>query len=212
MAAFVMSLICTDLIAAGKVIRVAGIETDASVLFFPITFFFNDILTEVYGYARSRKVIWMGFISLIFATLVSEIVVALPPAPTWPYQEYYRVIFGHTYRIAIASFTAFFCGEFVNSFTLAKMKILTKGRQLWSRTIGSTVAGQAVDTLIFYPVAFYGFWPDDLLWIVIFTSYLGKVMWEVIATPLVYKAVGFLKKNEQEDYYDYDTDFTPFKI
>jgi len=210
MAAFVMSLLCTNLIAAEKVISLAGVDISASILFYPLTFFFNDILTEVYGYTRSRKVIWMGFISLILASLMSTIVVALKPAPGWPYQEAFREIFGQTPRIALASLLAFFCGEFFNSFVLAKMKVLTKGKHLWMRTIGSTVAGQAVDSVIFFPVAFYGFWSNDILFIVTMTSYAGKVLWEIIATPLVYRVVHFLKTKEQEDFYDYDTNFSPF--
>lgn len=207
-----MTLLCTNLIASAKVIGVAGIDISSSVLFFPLTFFFNDVLTEVYGYSRSRRVIWAGFAALALAVLMSMIVVALPPAAGWQYQPQYETIFGQTPRIVLASFTAFFCGEFFNSYVLAKMKILTKGKHLWSRTIGSTVVGQAVDTVIFYPVAFYGFWQDDLLLVVILTSYCGKVVWEIVATPLIYAVVRFLKKKENEDYYDYTTNFTPFTL
>lgn len=212
MAAFVATLLCTNLIASAKVIVIFGIDISSSVLFFPITFFFNDILTEVYGYARSRRVIWAGFSALALAVAMSKIVISLPPANEWQFQDQYEAIFSQTPRIVMASFAAFFCGEFFNSYILAKMKILTKGKHLWSRTIGSTVIGQAVDTAIFYPVAFLGFWQNDLLLVVMFASYVGKVIWEIIATPLIYVLIGFLKKKENEDHYDYNTNFTPFAL
>ncbi len=212
MAAFVTVLLCSNVIGAEKVVRLWGFTFGAGILFFPISYFFNDILTEVYGYARSRKVVWAGFSALIFASVMSMVVVALPAAPGWIHQDAYQVIFGVTPRIVIASLTAFFCGEFANSFVLAKMKVLTGGKLLWTRTIGSTIAGEAVDSLIFYPVAFYAFWPNDLLLKVMLTNYVLKVAWEVIATPLTYRIVGMLKKKENEDFYDRDTNFTPFSL
>ena len=212
MAAFVTVLLCSNIIGAEKVVTIAGFSFGAGILFFPISYFFNDILTEVYGYARSRKVVWAGFGAMGFASFMSWVVVSLPPAQGWIHQSAYEVVFGQTPRIVAASLLAFFSGEFVNSYTLAKMKVFTTGRFLWMRTIGSTIAGEAADSLIFYPVAFYGFWPNDLLITVMITNYVIKVSWEVIATPITYKVVGFLKRKEHEDYYDKDTNFTPFSI
>ena len=212
MAAFVTVLLCSNIIGAEKVVTVAGFSFGAGILFFPISYFFNDILTEVYGYARSRKVVWAGFGAMGFASFMSWVVVSLPPAQGWIHQSAYEVVFGQTPRIVATSLLAFFSGEFVNSYTLAKMKVFTTGRFLWMRTIGSTIAGEAADSLIFYPVAFYGFWPNDLLITVMITNYVIKVSWEVIATPITYKVIGFLKRKEHEDYYDKDTNFTPFSI
>ena len=212
MAAFVTILLCSNIIGAEKVVSIAGFSFGAGILFFPLSYFFNDILTEVYGYARSRKVVWAGFAAMGFASFMSWVVVTLPPAQGWVHQNAYEVVFGQTPRIVIASLLAFFSGEFINSFVLAKMKVFTTGRFLWMRTIGSTVAGEAADSIIFYPIAFYGFWPNDLLITVMVTNYVLKVSWEVIATPVTYKVVGFLKRKEHEDYYDKNTNFTPFSI
>ncbi len=212
MAAFVTILLCSNIIGAEKVVSVWGFSFGAGILFFPISYFFNDILTEVYGYARSRKVVWAGFTALGFASFMSWVVVTLPPANGWVHQDAYEVVFGQTPRIVIASLLAFFSGEFVNSFVLAKMKVFTSGKFLWTRTIGSTIAGEAADSIIFYPLAFYGFWPTNLVITVMVTNYVLKVTWEVVATPLTYKAVNFLKRKEHEDYYDRDTNFTPFSI
>ena len=212
MAAFVTILLCSNIIGAEKVVSVWGFSFGAGILFFPISYFFNDILTEVYGYARSRKVVWAGFAALGFASFMSWVVVTLPPAKGWVHQDAYLVVFGQTTRIVFASLLAFFSGEFVNSYVLAKMKIYTTGKFLWMRTIGSTIAGEAADSIIFYPIAFYGFWPTDLVIQVMITNYVLKVTWEIVATPLTYKVVGFLKRKENEDYYDRDTNFTPFSI
>lgn len=212
MAAFVTILLCSNLIGAEKVVTILGFSFGAGILFFPISYFFNDILTEVYGYARSRKVVWAGFAALGFASFMAWVVIKLPPAQGWIYQEAYETVFGQTWRIVLASLLAFFSGEFVNSYVLAKMKLFTKGKFLWTRTIGSTIAGEMIDSIIFYPIAFYGFWPNDLLITVMITNYILKVSWEVIATPVTYKVVNFLKKKEHEDYYDRDTNFTPFSI
>jgi hypothetical protein len=219
MAAFVTVLICSNLIGPAKIAQidlpVLGLFTfGAGVLFFPISYVFGDILTEVYGYARARRVIWAGFAGLGFASFMSTVVVALPPAPFWPHQGAYEIAFGNTPRIVAASMVAYFCGEFVNSYVLAKMKIATRGRWLWTRTIGSTIAGEAVDSALFYPIAFYGagIIPDDKLPLVMAAQFLTKVGVEVVFTPVTYKIVNFLRRAENEDYYDRDTDFNPFAL
>jgi len=184
------------------------------VLFFPISYVFGDILTEVYGYARSRRVIWSGFAALFFASFMAWVVVSLPPAPFWKNQQAYEVAFGNAWRISAASMIAYFCGEFVNSFVLAKMKIATRGRHLWSRTIGSTVFGEGVDSLLFYPLAFWGtgIIPNEALPKVMLAQFVAKVAVEVLFTPVTYAIVGWLKRAEHEDYYDRDTRFTPFSL
>lgn len=219
MAAFVVVLICSNLIGPAKIAQVdlpgfGAFAFGAGVLFFPISYVFGDILTEVYGYARSRRVIWMGFAGLAFASMMSAIVVALPPAPFWNNQAAYEIAFGLTWRIAAASMIAYFCGEFVNSFVLARMKVMTQGRWLWTRTIGSTIFGEAVDSAIFYPMAFYGtgIIPNDKLPTVMLAQFVAKVAVEVAFTPLTYAIVGWLKRAENEDYYDRDTRFTPFTL
>lgn len=212
MAAFVTVLLCSDLIGPAKICRLGALSFGAGVLFFPVSYIFGDILTEVYGYAHSRKVVWAGFGALAFASFMSWIVLTLPPAPGWNDQAAYERVFGGTGRIMLASLTAYFGGEFVNSFVLAKMKIFTKGRYLWTRTVGSTIAGEAVDSAIFYPLAFWGNWSGRQVVIVMVSNYILKVLWEVLMTPFTYKIVNFLKRAEQEDYYDYDTDFTPFTL
>jgi uncharacterized integral membrane protein (TIGR00697 family) len=219
MAAFVTVLVCSNLIGPAKIAQlqfplIGAVSFGAGVLFFPISYVFGDVLTEVYGYARARKVIWAGFAALAFASFMATVVVALPPAPFWQHQDAYEVAFGSTWRIVAASMTAYFCGEFVNSYVLAKMKIATAGRWLWTRTIGSTIAGEAVDSLLFYPLAFYGsgIIPDEKLPVVMAAQFVSKVAVEVVFTPVTYKVVGWLKRAEQEDYYDRDTDFTPFTL
>ncbi len=218
-AAFVAVLLCANLIGVQKVTYinlpfVGEYIYGAGVLFFPLSYLFGDILTEVYGYKRSRRVIWAGFGALIFASFMTFIVTSLPAASTMPIEQQNAVnaIFGQTWRIVLASLIAFWAGEFTNSFVLAKMKILTGGRYLWTRTIGSTIAGEAVDTLIFYPVAFLGTWPIEQVIAVMIGNYFLKVLWETVATPATYAIVGHLKRSEHEDYYDTDTDFNPFKI
>ncbi|PYS02133.1 MAG: hypothetical protein DMG15_25740 [Acidobacteria bacterium] len=212
MALFVTVLLCSNVIGAAKVCTVWGFTFGAGVLFFPISYIFNDVLTEVYGYARARKVVWAGFGAIVFASFMSWVVLTLPPAIGWNDQRAYETVFGQTPRIVFASLTAFFVGEFANSYVLAKMKILTSGRFLWSRTIGSTIVGEGVDSLVFYPVAFIGVWENRLVFTVMVSNYVIKVLWEAIVTPVTYRVVGFLKSAEQEDYYDVDTDFTPFSI
>lgn len=212
MAAFVAVLLCSNVIGATKVTSAWGIPFSAGNLFFPISYIFGDILTEVYGYARARKVVWAGFSALAFASFMAWLVVTLPPAQGFTNQAAVETIFGATPRIAMASLIGFFCGEFCNSITLAKMKVWTNGRHLWSRTIGSTIVGELCDTLVFYPLAFYGILDTALLINVMITNYILKVGWEVINTPITYKVVGFLKRAENEDYFDRKTNFTPFSL
>jgi uncharacterized integral membrane protein (TIGR00697 family) len=212
MAAFVTILICSNVIGAAKVAQYGEFKFGAAVLFFPLSYVFGDVLTEVYGYARARRVVWAGFSAIIFVSVMSKIVLSFPPAEDWPHQPAYQAVFGNTPRIVFASLVAYFCGEFCNSYVLAKMKIWTSGKMLWSRTIGSTIAGELVDSLLFYPLAFLGEWPLSLLVTVLFTNYLLKVGWEVLITPFTYKIVNFLKWAEREDYYDRGTNFTPFSL
>jgi uncharacterized integral membrane protein (TIGR00697 family) len=219
MAAFVTVLVCSNLIGPAKISQVelpvvGTLVFGAGVLFFPISYVFGDILTEVYGYARARRVIWAGFGGLAFASFMAWVVVSLPPAPFWKNQAAYEVAFGTTWRIAGASMIAYFCGEFVNSYVLAKMKIATAGKWLWTRTIGSTIAGEAVDSALFYPLAFYGsgIIPNEQLPKVMAFQFVAKVLVEVAFTPATYRIVALLKRAEHEDYYDRRTDFTPFSL
>jgi queuosine precursor transporter len=211
MAAFVTVLLCSNLISAAKRVQVGGFVFGAGVIFFPLSYLFGDVLTEVYGYARSRKVVWAGFGALVFASFMSWIVLALPPDRDFD-QAAWETVFGGTPRIVVASMVGYFAGEFTNSFVLAKMKIVTHGRWLWTRTIGSTIAGEAVDSLCFYPLAFAGIWTTEKLGQVLLANYALKVLNEVVMTPVTYRVVAFLKRAEREDYYDYDTDFNPFSI
>jgi uncharacterized integral membrane protein (TIGR00697 family) len=212
MAAFVTVLLCANVIGAAKVAQIGSFKFGAGVLFFPISYVFGDVLTEVYGYARARRVVWAGFTALAFASFMSWAILAFPPAEGWPNQAAYETVYGATPRIVLASLVAYFSGEFCNSYVLAKMKVRTDGRYLWARTIGSTIVGEAVDTLIFYPIAFYGVWSPELLAAVMFANYRLKVGWEVVMTPLTYRVVNFLKRAESEDYFDRKTDFTPFSL
>ena len=212
MASFVTVLLCSNVIGAAKIVELWGFTFGAGILFFPLSYIFGDILTEVYGYARARKVVWAGFAALAFASGMSWVIVRLPPAQGWPFQDAYEIAFGGTWRVSLCSILAFWCGEFTNSYVLAKMKLWTNGKYLWTRTIGSTVAGELVDSLIFYPLAFFGIWTTDQIVTVLFTNYLLKSAWEVVNTPVTYRIVSFLKRVEQEDYYDRDTNFNPFLI
>ncbi|HEX8199213.1 MAG TPA: queuosine precursor transporter [Isosphaeraceae bacterium] len=207
MAAFATVQVCCQLIAAAKVVRVGPVAFGAGALFFPLSYIFGDVLTEVYGYARSRKVIWAGFAALAFATCMSWAVLGLPPDPSWPHQGAWATVFGNSARIMVASLLAFLAGEWVNSVTLAKMKVRTGGRHLWMRTIGSTIVGEAVDSAIFYPLAFLGVWPTGVVWQVLGANYVLKVATEVAFTPVTYRVVAFLKRAEDEDFYDVKTDF-----
>lgn len=209
-----MVLLLSNIVAVKpvRVLNLLHLDLDSGTLLFPISYIFGDVLVEVYGYARSRRVIWLGFGFNLFAALLFAIIVALPPSPEWQMQEAFATILGQTPRIVAGSLIAFWCGEFVNSYVMAKMKILTGGQYLWTRTIGSTLVGQAVDTVLFQTIAFAGVWETPLLLRVIFWNYTAKVLYEALATPITYAVVGFLKRAEQEDYYDYDTDFNPFTL
>jgi queuosine precursor transporter len=218
MAAYVCVLLCANLIGPAKVATVqvpviGKVTFVAGVLFFPISYIFGDILTEVYGYARDRRCVWAGFGALAFAAFMALVIVHLPPAAEWrEKQVHVAAVFGNTWRIIGASIIAFWSGSFVNSYVLAKMKIWTRGRWLWTRVIGSTVCGEAVDSALFYTIAFYGIWAQPLLLTVMTTQYVLKTGWEIVNTPLTYRVVAFLKRAEHEDYYDTDTDFTPFSM
>lgn len=212
MAGFVTVLLCSNLIGPAKIAEIGGVTFGAGVLFFPFSYIFGDCLTEVYGYKRARRVVWAGFGALIFASVMTQIVLAFPPAPGWPHQAAYETALGSTWRIALASLIAFWAGEFVNSYALAKIKLWMEGRHLFVRTIGSTIAGQLIDSLLFYTLAFYGNWSTEQLLLVMASNYTIKVLWEALMTPFTYLIVGFLKKREHEDVFDRDTNFTPFSL
>jgi len=220
MAAFVTVLICSNFIGAAKQTTIdlplLGATTfSAGVLFFPISYIFGDILTEVYGYGRDRRVVWAGFAGLAFATFMAWVVVSLPPAGSdfmKSYQTSLEGVFGNSWRIALGSMIAFWCGSFANSFTLAKMKIWTGGKYLWSRTIGSTLVGELIDSSLFYFIAFYGIWATGDLVKIVIAQYILKTGWEIVMTPVTYRVVAFLKRVENEDYYDRGTNFTPFSL
>jgi len=220
MAAFVTVLICSNFIGAAKQAVVTlpmlgKVTFGAGVLFFPISYIFGDILTEVYGYARDRRVVWAGFGALAFASFMAFVVVHLPAADSeWmkSYQGQLEGVFGNAWRIAAGSMIAFWAGSFANSYSLAKIKIRTEGRWLWMRTIGSTLIGEAVDSSLFYFIAFGGIWATGDVLKVAMTQYVLKTGWEVVMTPVTYRVVGFLKQAENEDYFDKDTKFTPFSL
>src|SRR5215213_5399602 len=219
MAAFVTILLLSNVLGAGKVatVNLPGIGPwpfGAGILFFPISYVIGDVLTEVYGFARARRVIWTGFVALVFMAFVAQVVVALPPAPDWKGQAAYEAVFGQVPRIVAASMIAFWAGEFANSVVLAKMKVWTGGKYLWTRTIGSTVVGQGVDSVIFYPLAFWGAagWTNELVLKVLITQWVLKVTWEALLTPVTYAVIGWLKRREGFDVYDEKTYFTPFSV
>ncbi|WP_297455530.1 queuosine precursor transporter [Ferrovum sp.] len=220
MAAFICILLCTNLIGAAKqtTLSVPGFRTftvGAGVLFFPISYFFGDVLTEVYGYARDRRVVWAGFTALAFASLMAWVIVSLPPAPNVfmaTFQGQLEGVFGNTWRIAAGSMLAYWCGSFSNSYVLARLKVKMRGRWLWMRAILSTAVGEGLDSLLFYGIAFYGIWETQDLIEVAILEYGIKVFWEALATPLTYALVNFLKRAEQEDFYDDHTHFNPFSI
>lgn len=211
MALFVAVLLISN-VASSKILVLGPFTFDGGTILFPISYIFGDILTEVYGYVRSRRVIWTGFFCTGLMALVLAIVGALPPAPGWERQESYMAILGMTPRIVVASLIAYFCGEFSNSYVLAKMKIWTRGRWLWTRTIASTLVGEGVDSLLFVLIAFYGIFPLALVVSVVVSNYVFKVGIEALATPATYAVTNLLKRAENEDYYDYHTDFNPFRI
>ena len=220
MVGFVTVLLASNFIGPGKTCQLhvlgATLVFGAGNLFFPISYIFDDVLTEVYGYARARKVIWAGFAAMVFFNGMALAVINLPAAPSEPYNAVIdpalRTVFGNSWRIVLASMAGFWAGDFVNSYVLAKMKLLTKGRWLWTRTIGSTIHGEAMDSLLFYPIAFLGIWSSSTLLTVIVVNWTIKVGVEVVFTPLTYLVVNFLKRAEREDFYDVDTDFTPFSL
>lgn len=219
MAAFVTVLVCSNLIGPAKVTQIempllGTITFGAGVLFFPISFIFGDILTEVYGYAASRRVIWAGFAGLAFASFMAWMIVAMPAAPFWQHQEAYEIAFGSTWGISLAGLIAFAVGEFTNSWVMAKMKIWSKGQHLWQRTISSTLFGESIDTVIFVPLAFWNsnIIPNEQLPLVMGAQIIAKILVEILFTPVVYWVVNFLKKAEELDYYDYKTNFSPFKV
>ena len=218
--AFVAVLLCSNFIGAGKAATIelpyfGYVIFGAGILFFPISYFFSDILTEVYGYAYDRRAVWAGFAALGFAAIMALIVIALPVAPgsyMANYQHGLETVFGNSWRIALASMLAFWCGSFTNSYVLAKMKIWTQGKHLWTRTIGSTAVGELVDSSLFYFLAFYAIWPTNEIIQVAIAQYILKTSCEILATPLTYAVVGYLKRKEHEDYYDTNTNFTPFRL
>ncbi|MES1975969.1 MAG: queuosine precursor transporter [Pseudomonadota bacterium] len=232
MVAFVVILVLSNVVGAGKraVVDLPWIGLwpfGAGILFFPLSYLIDDVLTEVYGYARARRAVWAGLVALSFLVVMEWTVVALPPAADWNGQGHYQYVFGEpphfvdTFpyisvgiggRIAFASLCAFWTGDLLNSFVLAKMKIWTEGKMLWTRTIGSTIVGEGADSLIFYPLAFYGLpdWPVAAMFAVMLSQFVLKVSWEVILTPVTYAVVGFLKRREGVDVYDRGTDFSPF--
>lgn len=216
MAAFAVILICSNLIGAGKPAQVTlpvfgTVTFGAGILFFPLGYVLGDVMTEVYGFARARRAVWVGFAASVFAAGMSYFVVSLPASPDWAGQAALAEVFGQVPRIFAASIMAFWAGEMANAFVLARMKVLTQGRHLWMRTIGSTVVGQGVDSLIFYPLAFLGVWETRLVFVVLATNYLLKVLWEVILTPVTYRIVAFFKAAEGLDVFDNATNFSPFK-
>ncbi|MFA6458365.1 MAG: queuosine precursor transporter [Patescibacteria group bacterium] len=210
-AIFVAVLLISN-IASTKIVAFGPFSFDGGTLLFPLAYIFGDILTEVYGYARSRRVIWLGFLAAALLAGVLSIVNYLPAAADWTGQAAFATILGQTPRIVAASLLAYFAGEFTNSFVLAKLKIFTAGKYLWMRTIGSTLIGEGLDTAIFCLVAFAGVFSNELLLAVIISNYIFKVGVEVLATPLTYAVVAWLKRAENEDYYDRKTNFNPFKI
>ena len=212
MVGFVTVYLCSNLIGPAKAAEVYGFTFGAGVLFFPLSYVFGDILTEVYGYARARKVIWAGFAAMLFAALMATVVVALPPASGWQNQAAYEIVYGQTPRIVFASIIAYCCGEFVNSYVLAKMKVADAGRRMGFRFVASTIVGEGVDSLLFYPIAFYGLWSNDLLLKVMAAQWCLKVAVELCFLPLTVRIVNALKRAESEDFFDRKTNFTPFSL
>ena len=226
MAAFITVLLCSNLIGPAKVCEInlpfllpilgSTLIFGAGNLFFPISYVFGDVLTEVYGYAATRKVIWAGFLALIFASLMTQVILLMPPSNTEPFNQQLQpsleIVFGSTWRIVFASFVAFWVGDFINAYMMAKIKLITRGRFLWIRTIGSTIGGQAADSLIFYPIAFYGIWDNSVLWGVLVFNFFFKVTVEILMTPFTYWLVNSLKRREKIDHFDHNTNFTPFSL
>ena len=210
--ALFVAVVLISNVVSSKILNLGPFTFDGGTILFPLSYIFGDILTEVYGYGRSRRVIWLGFSSALLMSIVFIVVGRLPPAQGWANQDAYDRILGLTPRIVLASLIAYFAGEFTNSFTLARMKVLTKGRWLWTRTIGSTIAGEFVDTLLFVAVAFLGVLDRRLLIATVLSNYIFKVGVEILFTPFTYAMVAFLKRREHEDFYDYATRFSPFRL
>lgn len=208
---FVTCLIAANIIAV-KLIAIGSLILPAAIVIFPLSYILGDILTEVYGYRWARRVIWLGFLCNLVAVLAIWLGGLLPPAPVWAGDEAYHAILGYTPRLLLASFAAYLVGEFANSFVLAKMKVKTRGRWLWARTIGSTIVGQGLDSLVFIAIAFAGTQPWGILGTIILTHWLFKSGYEAAATPLTYAVVGYLKRKEGVDVYDHDTKFNPFLV
>ncbi len=205
-ALFVAVLILSN-VASTKVVELGPFTFDGGTLLFPLAYIFGDVLTEVYGYRASRRVIWTGFACLALMVVTLAVVDALPPR-----SDAFSAVLGQAPRLAVASLVAYWAGEFVNAFVLAKLKVRTAGRWLWTRTLSSTLVGQLVDTAVFLLAAFYGAWPNDLLWTVFVSNYVFKVGVEALFTPVTYQVVGFLKRTEREDYFDRETDFNPLVL
>lgn len=205
---FVVVLLISNLVGP-KICQVGPLKLSGAQLLFPITYIFGDIFTEVYGYAASRRAIWLGFLAMGLLSVFGAIAVALPPAPDWHNQQAFAVVFGLVPRFAVASLIAYWAGEFTNSYTMAKLKLLTKGRWLWTRTVGSTVSGQAVDTTLVIIIAFWGTRWRTIATVIV-SSYVAKVVYEVLATPLTYAVVHALKRSEDVNAFDAHTDFNPF--
>lgn len=210
-ALFVTVLLISNIIAS-KIATIGSFAMPAGIVIFPISYIVADVLTEVYGYRHARRVIWLGFLCNLILVVAIVLAIWLPPAPFWDKQEAYATILGAAPRLLVASLSAYLFGEFTNSFVLAKMKILTRGRWLWTRTIGSTFVGQFVDTAVFSTIAFMGVMPTSALVAMILTEWLFKTVYEALATPITYAVVGFLKHVEGVDAYDIDTNFNPLAI
>lgn len=208
--ALFVAVVLISNVASVKILKLGPFTFDGGTILFPLSYIFGDILTEVYGYRRSRRVIWHGFFAAALMSAVLWTVGKLPPADGWGHQEAYLKLLGLTPRIVLGSFIAYLAGEFTNSYVLARMKVLMRGRRLWMRTVGSTLAGEAVDTVLFTTIAFAGVLPGALLLSVVVSNYVFKCAVEVLMTPATYAVVGYLKRSEGEDYYDYDTNFNPF--
>ena len=210
--ASLVAVLIVSNIAASKLMQVGPFQFDGGTFLFPLSYIFGDVLTEVYGYKSSRRVIWTGFFWMFVTAITLAIVDGATPAQGWELQSSFHAILGQTMRIVIASLCGFLAGEFSNSFVLAKMKIWTQGKFLWTRTIGSTIAGEGVDTIVFTIIAFAGTIPNEVLLNLIISGYLFKVAIEVVFTPITYRVVSWLKEVEKEDYYDIGTNFNPFLI
>lgn len=208
---FFVSVLLISNIASTKIVDLGWFTFDGGTLLFPLGYIFGDILTEVYGYKNTKKIIWLGFLSALLMSVFFTIVGELPQAPLWDNQNAYDLILGQTPRIVLASLIAYLCGTFSNSFILAKIKVITNGSKLWIRTIGSTIIGELIDSVIFIIIAFWGILPYELIITLIISNYIFKTSIEILFTPITYKIINFLKKSEGEDFYDKNTNFNPFK-